>query len=439
MFYGLNNFIKNFLPKRLFYRSLFIVATPIILLQLIITIVFFDSLWIKANKGMTRSLVSEVHTLHDVYVNPDMGQKQTIIDLYNKNFDFVVSFKQNEFLPEKLEKRWFSPVDRSLRRELKSAFEGGYWFSTTKYKELVELKIKYKDGYLQIFFPKKKISPSSARIFALWITLPGLLLIIIAIFFLKNQTRPIVNLARAAESFGKGEFVKEFRPSGAKEIRQAAYEFERMRKRITIHLNQRSEMLSGISHDLRTPLTRLKLQLAFLKQQDIAKKMSDDIEEMQQMLNEYLEFARQQKKEETEMTSLNNIIKSIVNKYDEKQVGLFLEEYPEISVRPISIKRCLINLINNALTYGKKVEIFTTKTMNSIVILIDDDGPGIPEDEYQNVMKPFYRIDKSRGQNKSGVGLGMSISNDIIRSHGGSILLEKSPLKGLRVKVSLPY
>jgi two-component system osmolarity sensor histidine kinase EnvZ len=167
--------------------------------------------------------------------------------------------------------------------------------------------------------------------------------------------------------------------------------------------------------------------------------MSDDIEEMQQMLNEYLEFARQQKKEETEMTSLNNIIKSIVNKYDEKQVGLFLEEYPEISVRPISIKRCLINLINNALTYGKKAEIFTKKTMNNIVIFIDDDGPGIPEDEYQNVMKPFYRIDKSRGQNKSGVGLGMSISNDIIRSHGGNILLEKSPLKGLRVKVSLPY
>ena len=174
-------------------------------------------------------------------------------------------------------------MDRSLRRELKSTFQNSYWFDTTKYKETVDLRIKYKNGVLQIFFPKGKIAPSSARIFALWITLPGLLLITIAIFFLKNQTRPIVNLAKAAQSFGKGEFIKEFRPSGAKEIRLAAYEFDKMRKRITIHLNQRSEMLSGISHDLRTPLTRLKLQLALLKQQDLAQKMSEDIEEMERM------------------------------------------------------------------------------------------------------------------------------------------------------------
>ena len=173
-------------------------------------------------------------------------------------------------MPELKTERWFSPIDRSLRRELKPVFGNSYWADTTTYKELVDLRIKYKDGILQIFFPKHKIAPSSARIFGLWITLPGLLLILIAIIFLKNQTRPIVKLANAAEKFGKGEFVKEFRPSGAQEIRQAAYEFDRMRKRITVHLNQRSEMLSGISHDLRTPLTRLKLQLAFIKQQDLS-------------------------------------------------------------------------------------------------------------------------------------------------------------------------
>ena len=183
MFYGLNNFIKKVLPKRLFYRSLIIVATPMILLQIIITVVFFDSLWIKANKGMTRSLVSEIHTLYDVYVGPDMEQKQTIIDVYNKNFDFVISFKKNESFPKRLEERWYSPMDRSLRRELKSIFGTSYWFDTTTYKEKVDLRIKYKSGVLQIFFPKEKISPSSARIFALWITLPGLLLITIAIVF----------------------------------------------------------------------------------------------------------------------------------------------------------------------------------------------------------------------------------------------------------------
>ena len=438
MFYGLNNFFKKILPKRLFYRSLIIVATPMILLQIIITVVFFDSLWIKANKGMTHSLVSEIRTLYDIYVGPDIEQKQTIIDLYNKNFDFFISYKSNESFPKRLEERWYSPMDRSLRRELKSVFGTSYWFDTTTYKKVVEVKLQHQNGFLQIFFPKHKITPSSARIFALWITLPGLLLITIAIMFLKNQTRPIVNLAKAAEKFGKGEFIKEFRPSGAREIRQAAYEFDKMRKRITIHLDQRSEMLSGISHDLRTPLTRLKLQLALLKQQDLAKKMSDDIEEMERMLNEYLEFAKYQKNEETETVNLNDIIKDITKKYENKKINFSIEENLEIKVRPNSIKRCLVNLTDNGLAYGKKVEIFAKKTANNVVIFVDDDGPGIPEKEYQNVIKPFYRIDKSRGQNKSGVGLGLSIANDIIRSHGGNISLNKSPLQGLRVKISLP-
>ena len=438
MFYGLNNFAKKILPKRLFYRSLIIVATPIILLQIIITVVFFDSLWIKANKGMTRSLVGEVQTMFDVYKKGDANEQEMIINLYNKNFDFVIVFKENELVPTKKTERWFSPIDRSLRRELKPVFDS-FWFDTTSYKELVDLRIKYKNGALQIFFPRHKIAPSSARIFALWVTLPGFFLIFIALIFLKNQTRPLVNLAKAAEKFGKGEFIKEFRPSGAREIRQAAYEFDRMRKRITIHLNQRSEMLSGISHDLRTPLTRLKLQLALLKQQDIAKKMSDDIDEMERMLNEYLDFASEQKHEKTEMIDINQIIENIVKKYDDKKINLKLEEDKKINIRVNSIKRCLINLIDNGLAYGKKVDILTKKTMQSIIIIIDDDGPGIPENEHQNVMKPFYRIDKSRSQNKSGVGLGLSIANDIIRSHGGSISLEKSPLNGLRARVSLPF
>ena len=438
MFYGLNNFIKKFLPKRLFYRSLIIVATPMILLQIIITIVFFDSLWIKANKGMTRSLVSEVKTLYDVYKNPDVLQKESIINLYNKNFDFIVSFKKKESFDKKLEERWFSPMDRSLRRELKSSFGGIFWFDTTTYKELVELRIKYKDGYLQIFFPKNKIAPSSARIFALWITFPGIVLILIAIVFLKNQTRPIVNLAKAAEKFGKGEFVKEFRPSGAKEIRQAAFEFDRMRKRISIHLNQRSEMLSGISHDLRTPLTRLKLQLAFLNQKDLSKKMAEDIEEMERMLNDYLEFTSHQRSETTKQINLNQLVNEIIKKYEGKNIKLESQNQVNINIRSNAVKRCLTNLIDNGLSYGNSVKIILKKTINNVVVFVDDDGPGIPKGEYQNVMKPFYRIDKSRGQNKSGVGLGLSIANDIIRSHGGSILLDKSPLNGLRVKLSLP-
>ena len=439
MFYGLNNYIKKILPKRLFYRSLIIVATPIILLQIIITVVFFDSLWIKSNKGMTRSLVGEVETLFDVYrTQRDQKHKETLIAIYNKNFDLTVTLIENEKLPKVKTERWYSPMDRSLRRELKSVFGESYWFDTMTFKKAVDLRIKYKNGILKIMFPKDKIAPSSARIFALWITLPGFLLIFIAIVFLKNQTRPIVNLAKLAEKFGKGEFVKEFRPSGAKEIRQAAYEFDRMRKRISVHLNQRSEMLSGISHDLRTPLTRLKLQLALLKQQDLAKKMGDDIEEMERMLNEYLEFSRHQKNEETESVDIKNLVNDIIKKYTDKTIHFVQEENLLINLRANAIKRCLTNLIDNGLAYGKKVEIITEKTNSDIIICVDDNGPGIPESEYKNVMKPFYRIDKSRGQNKSGVGLGLSIANDIVRSHGGSIMLEKSLLGGLRVKVSLP-
>ena len=437
MFYGLSNFIKKFLPKRLFYRSLLIVAVPIIGLQLIISIVFFDSLWIKTNKGLTRALVGEINTIIDIYNNENEYNKKKLTDLYNQNFNFSIRFLENTKLPDIKVERWFSPMDRTLRRELKSKVNE-YWFNTTSYKEVIDLRIKFQDGVLQIFFPKERVQASSVRIFALWITLPAFLLITIAIIFLKNQTRPIVNLAKAAEKFGKGEFIKEFRPSGAKEIRQAAYEFDKMRKRITVHLNQRSEMLSGISHDLRTPLTRLKLQLALLKQQDLAKKMGDDIEEMERMLNEYLEFSRHQKNEETETVNISSIIDEVVTKYENKKIDISVEDNLKINIRPNSIKRCLTNLLDNGLSYGEKVAILSNKGKDNLLIIVDDDGPGIDKSEYQNVMKPFYRIDKSRGQNKSGVGLGLSIANDIIRSHGGNISLDKSPLNGLRVKISLP-
>ena len=211
-----------------------------------------------------------------------------------------------------------------------------------------------------------------------------------------------------------------------------------MRKRISVHLNQRSEMLSGISHDLRTPLTRLKLQLALIKQQDLAKKMSDDIEEMERMLNEYLEFSRNQKSEDTVTVKLDGLITDIIKKYDNDKINSKCQENIKINMRKNSIKRCLSNLIDNGLSYGSKIQISTIKNFKNIIIFVDDDGPGIPEKEYKDVLKPFYRIDKSRGLNKSGVGLGLSIANDIIRSHGGDITLEKSPLNGLRVKVTLP-
>ena len=437
MFYGLNKFIKNLLPKQLFYRALLIVATPIIILQIIISVVFFDSLWIKTNKGMTRALVGEIKFFIDAYDN-EQYNKDSLTKLFSEAHNLKVKYFPHKILPNDDLERWFSPMDRTLRRELKSQF-ASHWFDTTSMQELIDLKIKYLNGYFQFIVPKDRVTNSSARIFALWITLPAFLLIIIALIFLKNQTRPIINLAKASAKFGRGEDVDEFRPSGALEIRQAGYEFDKMRKRIMKHLNQRSEMLSGISHDLRTPLTRIKLQLAFIKDNNIEKKLSDDVQEMEKMLNEYLQFSSSRSNEKTETFEIIDLIKNIIQKYENPNINLESDKRIYMSGRKNLIQRCLNNLLDNSIRYAKNIYIKISKTNSHIILLIDDDGPGIPKNEYDNVFKPFYKINKSRGDSKSSVGLGMSISSDVIKSHGGDISLDKSPQNGLRVRIILPF
>ena len=440
MSFGLNNLLKKILPKRLFYRALIIVAAPVIILQITISVVFFDSIWIKANKGMTRSLVSEIETLFDVYKSSDNKNNiKQLTDLYKKNFDFVINIKSGEKLPKTKFDRRFSPMDRSLRREMKHVFGSeNYWFDTVTYIELVDLRIQTENEIIQIFFPKDKIAPSSVRVFVLWLTVPSLLLIFIALIFLKNQTRPLVKLSKAAERFGKGEIIDDLRPSGALEIRKATYEFDRMMKRINKHLAQRSEMLSGISHDLRTPLTRLKLQLAMMDKKDLAKKMTADIDEMEKMLNDYLQYAKSQSEESSSKIDINLMVNEILRNFDKNKFELITGQTIIIEGRRNLIKRCIQNIIDNGLSYGKKILIEIKKTVNGVVIIVEDNGPGIPKHEYLNVFKPFYRVDKSRGLNKSGVGLGLSIAQDIVKSHGGNISLSESRFKGLLVKISLP-
>ena len=438
MFSGLNKLIKILLPKRLFYRALIIVAAPTIILQLIITIVFFDSIWIKTNKNITRSLVAQLKIIEELYQN-DKKNLDFFTDSYKNNFNFEIGINQNMF-PEGSGERKFSPMDRSLRRELKSTFgNNNYWFSTSKFKNAVEIKIKLENEVIEFLVPKEMVSTSSVRLFVLWTTLPSLVLIIIALIFLKNQTRPLVRLAKAAERFGKGNYVNDFRPSGALEIRKAAYEFDRMAKRINRHLNQRSEMLSGISHDLRTPLTRLKLQLAMLKQKDLSEKMSKDIDEMEKMLNDYLQFAKTQVQESTKVINLKNLFNEIQDNLNNKNLVISNLENIDLKGRYSALKRTFENIIQNGLTYGRKVEVNIQKSANRAIIIFEDDGPGIPEDQYKNVFKPFFRLDKSRSLNQSGVGLGLAIVEDGINSHGGSIMLGKSKYNGLLFKISLPF
>ena len=438
MFYGLSNFFKKILPKRLFYRALLIVAAPILVLQLVITIVFFDSLWIKTNKGMTRALVNEISTLIEVYDNEKIN-KDEIKNIFSLYLDLNIEFLDNTKFENQYKERWFSPIDRTLRRELKSNFDLlEFWFDTTSYKELIDIRIQYQNGYFKFLIPKDRVTSSSARIFALWITVPAIIMVIISLIFLKNQTRPITNLAQAAEKFGKGEEIEEFKPSGALEIRQAGHEFDKMRKRIIRHLNQRNEMLSGISHDLRTPLTRMKLQIAFINDKELVKKLSADIDEMEKMLNEYLQFTSSSYIEKDEIFNLSELIEEIIKKYGNENISQDLIPRIYFNGRKNLINRCLNNLIDNASKYANKVKVDLHKKNTNLFITIDDDGPGISANERENVFKPFYKINKGRADSKSSVGLCWSIASDIIRSHGGNINLDKSKMNGLCVKIFLP-
>ena len=304
---------------------------------------------------------------------------------------------------------------------------------------MIDLRIKYGDGYFQFYIPRDRLTTSSARLFGLWITLPAFLMIMIAIIFLKNQTRPIIKLAEASEKFGKGEDLEEFRPSGALEIRKAGQEFDKMRKRILRHLNQRSEMLSGISHDLRTPLTRIKLQLAMIKDENLSQKLSSDVDEMEKMLNEYLQFASTGAKDKTETFNISEQISDLINKYENPNIIKDFNDRIYYNGRKNLINRCINNLIENSLKFAKKVEVKIEKQQDNIIITISDDGPGIPQEEYENITKPFYKIDKSRSEKKSSVGLGLSIASDIVKSHGGDITFAKSKFGGLEVAISLPF
>ena len=314
-------------------------------------------------------------------------------DSYENNFNFEIGINQ-ELFPNTSGERKFSPMDRSLRRELKSVFgNNNYWFNTSKFKNAVEIKIRSGSEVIEFLVPKEMVSTSSVRLFVLWTTLPSIVLIIIALIFLKNQTKPLVKLAKAAERFGKGDYVNDFRASGSQEIRKAAFEFDRMAKRINRHLNQRAEMLSGISHDLRTPHS-IKIATRNVKTEEISEKMSKDIDEMEKMLNDYLQFAKTQSQENTTLVNINKLLKSIKNEFNNPNVSFTNNVSIEMKGRPTALKRSFENIIQNGLTYGNKVFVDVQKGNKRVFITFEDDGPGISEDQYKNVFKPFFRLDK---------------------------------------------
>ena len=432
--------IKKFLPKTIFFRYLLIIIAPILLLQIILTIVFFDSLWIKTNKGLTKSVAAEINTIIEVYNDKTA----------NKNFEFVknlfelsliqeINILKDQSLPFYDSTFVYSLYDQLMDEELAKEIEFPYWYNTRANKDYVDIRIQINKNVLQFIVHKSRVRNSSARIFILWITIPSILLLMISILFLRNQVRPFSILADSAEKFGKGQYVPELKPSGAVEVRKAIIEFEKMKRRILRHISQRTAMLSGISHDLKTPLTRLKLQIEIMNKNHSLDKIKDDVIEMEKMIAEYLDYSSSQEVGASSKFDLSNLMTEIVHKFNNKNITLKCPDKIYLTGKKQLVKRCVYNLIDNAIKYAGNANVIVKKGTNDISIIVEDDGPGVPDHEKDRILRPFYKLDKSRTMVDGSVGLGLSIVQDIINSHGGKIKInDNSKNKGLKVTLSFP-
>ena len=434
--------LRKIFPRTLLFRSLLIVIAPIILIQIVVGGVFFDSIWYKTNRGLVRSAANEINTFLALY--PEFKQKNKsneLINIYKDKSGIVISIKkETQQLPSTETVKWYSLYDKIVIEEFSDKIKNPYWHNVRFNSSFVQvLVLLNKNEVIEFLIPKSKIRSTSGRIFALWITVPSLIFLFISIIFLRNQIRPIIHLSQAAEKFGKGQFDSDFKVSGALEIRQASYEFEKMKRRILKHISQRTAMLSGISHDLKTPLTRLKLQIELLNKNQKLNSLKEEIIEMEKMINEYLDFASNQYSQPIEKFNIIQLIQNLIDKSFKKNIKIKSPKNLIFSGRKNLIRRCIANIINNSQKYGENILITCKKIKKNIQINIDDDGPGIADEHKEKVFRPFYRIDKSRSLKESNVGLGLSIVEDIVNSHGGTVKLLNNPKgKGLRVSLSFP-
>ena len=434
--------LRKIFPKTLLFRSLLIVIAPIILIQIVVGGVFFDSIWYKTNRGLVRSAANEVNTFLALY--PEYKQKNKtneLINIYKDKSGLIISIKkETQQLPSTETIKWYSLYDKIVLEEFTDKIKNPYWHNVRFNSSFVQILVLLnKNEVIEFLVPKSKIRSTSGRIFALWITVPSLIFLFISIIFLRNQIRPIVHLSQAAERFGKGQFDTDFKVSGALEIRQASYEFERMKRRILKHISQRTAMLSGISHDLKTPLTRLKLQIELLNKNQKLNSLKEEITEMEKMINEYLDFASNQYSQPLEKFDIIELIQNLIGKSFKKNIKIKSPKNLIFSGRKNLIRRCIANIINNSQKYSENISITCKKIKKTIQINIDDDGPGIADEHKEKVFRPFYRVDKSRSLKDNSVGLGLSIVEDIVNSHGGTVKLLNNPKgKGLRVSLFFP-
>jgi two-component system, OmpR family, osmolarity sensor histidine kinase EnvZ len=433
--------IKRILPRSLLGRSLMIIVTPLIVVQLISTWVFYDRHWDSVTRWLANSLAGEiavvVRHLRD-YPAPD--DRAWILEAAQLNMDLGIRLKAGAMLPENRETRADGTTERLLARALDDMVRRPYTIDPQSGDKPIEIAIQLPEGVLLVEVPRKRLTSPTTLLFVMWSVGSALVLFVVATLFMRNQVKPIRRLASAAESFGKGRDAPEFRPAGATEVRQAAAAFARMRDRIRRQIKQRTEMLAGVSHDLRTPLTRMKLQLAMMPETPEIRGLRSDVIEMEKMVDEYLAFARGEGTERPTVTSITALLEEVVQDAARNGTQVTLETDGEliVPVRPNAFKRCITNIVGNAAHYGQTVAVHAIRDGNTIEITVDDDGPGIPADQRDDVFKPFRRLDASRNPETGGVGLGLTIARDIVRGHGGDVRLETAPLGGLRARLSLP-
>ena len=429
--------IKKFMPEGLYSRSLLIIIIPIVILQGILTFVFLDRHWQLVTRKLSSAVASEITTFIDI--EPILGIER-ITKLSDRLYDVDVKFFPNQKLLNNLPEP-INLVENTLGKELSKILKNNFWIDAHTYEKRVIVQIEKLNGVYEFTIPRRNVYATNSHIFLVWMVISSLLLVSVAVMFMRQQIKPIEKLSKAAQQFGLGMKMEDFKPSGASEVREAAEAYLKMQERIERFIEQRTLMLAGVSHDLRTPLTRLKLQIEMLSDDKTNKELLSDVNEMQKMLETYLDFAEDVTREKASKIDLELMIREIIksDKKENKKINFNKKSTPVFfECRSIAMKRCITNLINNAGSYGNEVLVSLDENKDGIIISVEDDGPGIKKEDYDQAIKPFIRLDTSRNQNIPGSGLGLSISQDITSNHGGKMSMSESSLGGLKVSLNFP-
>jgi len=429
------------LPKGLYARALLIIVTPMVLLQSVVAFVFMERHYNFVTRRMSTAVAQDISALVETYHRyPQDPKSATLVKIAAEKLNLNVELLPLEPLPAPGPKPFFSTPDSALSQQISRLIDRPFWIDTVGDSSLLEIRVQLENAVMRVYASRHMAYASNSHIFLVWMIGTSIILLGIAILFLRNQIKPILRLAEAADAFGKGREIANFHPRGAREVRQAALSFMEMKRRIERQIEQRTTMLAGVSHDLRTILTRFKLELALIDDNPEIQALRKDVDEMQRMLEAYLAFAKDESGELPTLVDVKGILDDLAADAERrgKRASTAFSGPPMVQVRPDSFKRCIANLVSNAIRFGNTVSLSGSREPRWLFVQVDDDGPGIPSDLRDDVFRPFLRLDDSRNQNQSGSGLGLSIARDIAGVHGGDITLSESPMGGLRATVRIP-